>query len=345
MANSEILDVILLTALPGSGKSEVLAFLRSFPDEVRRDYFHVGYMVELDDFPYVDFMRDVDTVCGLLGLEPAFFQSADRQFKDPLQWGTLIHLLNQDFRLLFQEEFHVNSSFARYLFNRIFDAAMACRAQCALDKLPNDVLDFMCRLNFNKMGRTITLEEEADKLIRNRGRYHDLPSDLAGKTVFLEFSRGLPLGIDALPERGYGYSFSQLSQQILERASVFYIQVTPEESRRKNFERAPKPGQEDSTLFHMVPLSVMLGDYAKDDMEKLRQHWNANEQPDTVLVADHSKHVAPNYFLPCAVFDNRNDKTSFVRDKKHPWSPEDVNTLHNALRETFNTLWQAQSRR
>ena len=54
---AEILDVLLLLALPASGKSEVRRYLASLtPEQCRRD-FHMGPTVQLDDYPYVHMMR------------------------------------------------------------------------------------------------------------------------------------------------------------------------------------------------------------------------------------------------------------------------------------------------
>ena len=51
------IDILLFNALPGSGKSETRKYLNSFPVKERRAKFGIGEMVEIDDFPYVFFMR------------------------------------------------------------------------------------------------------------------------------------------------------------------------------------------------------------------------------------------------------------------------------------------------
>ena len=68
--------------------------------------------------------------------------------------------------------------------------------------------------------------------------YHD------GMTTLVEFARG--------GENGFGEAFSFLHEEILKRAVIVYINVSYEESVRKNRRRA-RPGLEDSILYHSLP--------------------------------------------------------------------------------------------
>ncbi|MDY0001915.1 MAG: hypothetical protein RBU30_11515, partial [Polyangia bacterium] len=61
------IDTLLLLALPASGKSEARRFLLNFPLEQRLELFHISDTVQLDDFPYVHFMRCVDEELEKLG--------------------------------------------------------------------------------------------------------------------------------------------------------------------------------------------------------------------------------------------------------------------------------------
>jgi len=45
--------------------------------------------------------------------------------------------------------------------------------------------------------------------------------------------------------------------------------------------------------------------------------------------------------LPVARFDNRHDRTSFVRADRSAWKPEDVRALHAGLSEAFGRLARA----
>jgi hypothetical protein len=113
---------------------------------------------------------------------------------------------------------------------------------------------------------------------------------------------------------------------------VLYIKVTPEESRRKNLERAlPPPGVDDSTLFHGVPTSVMLGDYGCDDLEFLMAAGGGD-----IRIDAHGR----TFQLPAAVFDNTADITSFIRKTRNPadWSPNDAATLRAGLDAAFARL-------
>jgi hypothetical protein len=133
---------------------------------------------------------------------------------------------------------------------------------------------------------------------------------------------------------GYAYSLSQLSDEILSRASIFYVWVMPEESRRRNIARTD-PNDPGSILHHGVPAAVMLGDYGTDDMSWLMTN---SDRPDTVRVeARGSVH-----YLPAVRFDNRKDKTSFVRAERSAWTTQDITTLHIGLAEGFGRLVAAR---
>ena len=92
----EILDTVLLLALPASGKSEVRKYMRHLSPEDCRKEFHMGENAQLDDFPYVHLMRRIDDELAAQGKERIFFHSPDKPFRNPLDWGTLIVLLNED---------------------------------------------------------------------------------------------------------------------------------------------------------------------------------------------------------------------------------------------------------
>ena len=50
---NDIFHTIILTARPAAGKSEVIDFLKKLDPATRRERFHVGEIVEIDDFPYI----------------------------------------------------------------------------------------------------------------------------------------------------------------------------------------------------------------------------------------------------------------------------------------------------
>jgi hypothetical protein len=127
---------------------------------------------------------------------------------------------------------------------------------------------------------------------------------------------------------GYEYNLKLLSPAILEKAAILYVWVTPEESRRKNRERED-PNDPGSILAHGVPIEVMMNEYGTDDMEYLIQKSN---KPGFIKVERPEK----TYYIPIQRFDNRKDKTSFVRDKS--WKEEDKKSLYEALKENFTKL-------
>ena len=75
-------------------------------------------------------------------------------------------------------------------------------------------------------------------------------------TLIIEFSRG--------GQEGYGHALSCLSRDILERAAILYVQVSFEESWRRNVARYEEKLRH-SILAHMVPRDTMEHFYSIDD--------------------------------------------------------------------------------
>ncbi len=86
--------------------------------------------------------------------------------------------------------------------------------------------------------------------------YLSRPSFYDEGTLLIEFARGVG--------DGFRDSLERFSPDILSRAAILYIQVSFEESFRRNSARY-KPGQEESILFHKVPDRDMLGFFRDND--------------------------------------------------------------------------------
>jgi hypothetical protein len=323
----EILDVLLLLALPASGKSEVRRYLASLTPEQCRDDFHMGPTVQLDDYPYVHMMRRVSQELRKAGTDGVFFDSDDLPMKEPLDWGTLVELLNEDFEDLERRHRPAPVSAAEWLLDRFDLARQKAGARAAFGALPAQT----------RRTLSAALEREAADLLRDKNA--GIPDTLAGRTVVIEAARGGPDGATPpLPAPlGYAYTLRKFSDAILSRASILYVWVTPEESRRKNHERTD-PNDPGSILHHGVPMAVMLGDYGCDDMEWLIRN---SDRPDTVRIESHGSV----YHLPVGRFDNRVDKTTFVRAERSAWKPADVAALHGGLGEAFQRLARAGATR
>lgn len=300
---SHLFDTLLLTALPASGKSEVRRWLALQEADTQSRDFHMGETVQLDDYPYVHMMRRISEELSRAGVDPIFFPSGMEPFQEPLDWGTLIELINEDYEDLHRKpSIHPHSS-AAWLFDRLDAARRAVGAAPELGRLAPD----------RRRDLETALEPEARQLLDDK--LAGIPDSLKGKTIVIEFARGGPQGssMPLDPPYGYEYSFGRLSDMILGRASILYIWVTPEESRRKNEERA-RPGRDGdaSILHHGVPIKVMLGDYGTDDMGYLIE---TSDRPGTVRVETRGR----KFYLPVTRFDNRNDLTTFIRDDPSAW--------------------------
>jgi len=325
------IDTLILLALPASGKSEVRKFWVNMDPETRLNDFGLGPTSDLDDYPYVHLIRRVDEVLARMGDLPVFYLGKDRPFQDPITWNVLIELLNEDSRhLQASDRYELGSaSAAGWLFARM---------DVARDKLG------MHRI-FSRMPHLATLME----VLRADVSYHldalnrVITADKDGATVVLEFARGGPHGssFPIIPPRGYASALQTLAPEILERACILYVRVTPEQARQKNIERG-RPSQQGSILFHSVPSEVMLADYGCDDIAWLRAQ---SDRPNTIrverVVQEGDRYMTRVYDVPFSVFDNREDLTSFVRGPKEDWPIESIRALHDGLAAAMAPLRDA----
>ena len=318
--SNKVFKTVLLLALPASGKSEVRHFMANIEPKRLEEEFHIGDNLQLDDYPYVYFMRCIDDEMVKLGKDPIFYPGQN-PFYDSRDWGTLCQLLNEDYHDLLNRKRITVDSAAIWLFDRIDAAAGIAGLKPRLAELDQ------------KTRSTIAekLEKEARKILNEKEA--QIPDSFEGKTIVIECARGGPDG-SAMPlsgEYGYQYSLAQFAPDLLEEAAILYIWVTPEESRRKNNERAD-PDDPGSNLFHGVPMSVMLGDYGCDDMQYLHEH---SEKENTITVIKDGK----TYYVPIGVFDNRVDKTSFLRGEPETWDSAKVDEMTVAVKEATDTMW------
>ncbi len=326
--STEIFDTILLLALPASGKSEVRKFLASFDGDACRAHFRMGETVQLDDYPYVHLMRRYDEALLDAGAPPVFFRALDDGFRDPRDWGTLVELLNEDYDDLHKRPAAPTGGAFEWLHARLDRARIAVGAPSLGTLLgPRE-----------RKHVAAALEGEAAMLVRDK--WAGIPATLEGRTVVIEFARGGPDG-SAMPLKaplGYAYSLARLSDDILSRAAILYVWVTPEQSRAKNVGRTD-PNDPGSILHHGVPHKVMMGDYGCDDIEHL-----LTVVGDGAAIPISSAATGRAFRVPLARVDNRADLTTFARANLAAWRKDDVDALLAALSQGFAALWDTSAK-
>ena len=110
-----------------------------------------------------------------------------------------------------------------------------------------------------------------------------------GSTAIIEFSRGSEHG-------GYRSALPNLSDAILQQAAILYIDVSWEESLRKNRRRF-NPARPDSILEHGLPDAKLERLYRRDDWRELRLPAKGRLE-----IGGHR--------VPYVVFDNEDDVTT-----------------------------------
>ncbi|MBI4731195.1 MAG: hypothetical protein HY781_03540 [Chloroflexi bacterium] len=140
------------------------------------------------------------------------------------------------------------------------------------------------------------------KILRDKPGYH------TRSTALIEFSRGSEHG-------GYQKAFAHLSEEVLQRASILYVNVSFTESLRKNRRRF-NPDRPDSILEHGLSNAKMERLYRDDDWAEL-----APGESGFLSLSG--------YKVPYAVFENEDDVTTGKPD-----------LLSARLETALSTLWQ-----
>jgi hypothetical protein len=125
--------------------------------------------------------------------------------------------------------------------------------------------------------------QQYEKRLRDDPHYH------RSHTSIIEFSRGTEHG-------GYTQAYQHLSPEILSKAAILYINVSWEESFRKNKARY-NPDKPDSILEHALDDAKITRLYREDDWLSLVDQKSAHMNINGVKV-------------PFAVFENEDDVTT-----------------------------------
>lgn len=148
-----------------------------------------------------------------------------------------------------------------------------------------------------------------DVLIRRLCLEHQkLRRDHTEETIIIEFSRGSEHG-------GYQSAFAHLTPQVLEKATILYLNVPWEESLRKNRARF-NPDRPDSILEHGLPDAKL---------EKLYRHVDWEE----LTAGTEGCVTIQGIAVPYAVFENADDVTT----AQGP-------ALGDRLEGALQTLWE-----
>jgi hypothetical protein len=139
-------------------------------------------------------------------------------------------------------------------------------------------------------------------------RLRDTPTYHQQYTTIIEFARGSEHG-------GFAGAFEHLSQEVLSRAAILYLNVSYEESRRKNRRRF-NPNKPDSILEHGLPDEKLERMYRDNDWQQV-----SAANPEYITIQGHK--------VPYVVFENEDDVTT----ARGP-------ALGERLEETLQRLWK-----
>ncbi len=140
--------------------------------------------------------------------------------------------------------------------------------------------------------------------------YKKAQADNPTETTIIEFSRGTQHG-------GYTRAYKHISEEILKKCAILYIEVSFEESMMKNTRRK-NPDRLHSILEHSVDEEKMKNLYEFDDFRDF-----SKENSDYIEIKGHK--------VPYVIFENHDDVTT------NP-GPVMENRLQQKLHKLYNSL-------
>ena len=337
MSTTKVLPILMFSSLPASGKSESRCYLKSL-SKSETEKFHLGdTSTQVDDYPYVDAMRKIDSISKKILGYPIFYSDETIRLFSGYDWGTLVYLINDDYFDIKKCNSKIPSIYlndpVEWLFNRFDVASVKTR------NLPARFFNLRKKIGEEKYNE---FKKECYDICNTilKDKYNNIPNSLEGKTIVFEFSRGGYQG-SSFPLKepyGYEYSLSLFDEEILRNAYILYIWVTPEQSFNKNIQRGKEELEGKSqtvstqlSLTHCVPKEVMIGEYGCDDFDYLiNKSPNKNYLP--IMKNDVEIHVK------CGRFDNRNDLTSDFRKPQSEWTKEQIKKMEDEMIKAFDDM-------
>jgi hypothetical protein len=135
-----IFPILALIGRPAAGKSEILDYLRRVSPRKRRERFHLGELVVLDDFPLLWAWFEEDHLLAELG-HPRLHTSPEGYFLESYLWDLLIRRLGLEYEKLLREEQHLHEQktvlleFSRGSEHGGYARAFAHLSEAILDRL------------------------------------------------------------------------------------------------------------------------------------------------------------------------------------------------------------------
>ncbi len=93
----EIFEKIILLGRPASGKSEILDYLKRTNLKERKKRFHIGKMIEIDDFPMLLTWFEEDAILEKIMNKPRIHTTPDGYFLYEYMWHLLIERICMDY--------------------------------------------------------------------------------------------------------------------------------------------------------------------------------------------------------------------------------------------------------
>jgi hypothetical protein len=97
------LPLVILNGRPAAGKSELIHYLTSLPDDDRRERFHMGELIELDDFPMLWTWFEEDALLEKQFNHPRLHTDPEGYFISETLWHLLIARLGLAYQRLLRD--------------------------------------------------------------------------------------------------------------------------------------------------------------------------------------------------------------------------------------------------